>query len=285
MKVLVTGAKGQLGCDIMKRLSIAGIESKGVDRDDFDIVDKASVSACINEECPDIVVHCAAYTAVDKAELDHERETCYSINVTGTKNISEACKEVGATVIYFSTDYVFNGMGDKSYEVHDMCAPVNYYGMTKYKGEQAVVASGVNYFIIRISWVFGRHGANFVKTILRLAQTQNEIRVVRDQIGSPTFTEDLATLVVDMALTNKFGLYHATNDGFCSWFDFAREVLRISGKEGINVIPINSEDYPTAAVRPKNSRLSKTSLQNMGFSPLPHWKDAVFRFLTEEGSL
>ena len=274
MKVLVTGVNGQLGYDVIKRLEIENIECLGVDIWDFDIADKHQVAKAIADYVPDVVVHCAAYTAVDRAE--DERELCHKINVTGTQNIADACKAIDAKMVYISTDYVFDGEGEKPFEVTDKPNPINYYGQTKYEGELAVQSTLQKYFIVRISWVFGINGNNFVKTMLRLGKERDEISVVADQIGSPTYTYDLAKLLVEMIKTDKYGIYHATNEGYCSWYEFTCEIFK---QAGINtkVIPIRTEDYPTKAKRPKNSRLSKNILCE--FEKLPKWEIAVADFL------
>lgn len=274
MKVLVTGANGQLGYDVIKRLNMQNIECLGVDIGDFDITDKNQADRAVSEYVPDVIVHCAAYTAVDRAE--DERDLCYKINVTGTQNIAEACKSIDAKMVYISTDYVFDGEGEKPFEVTDKPNPVNHYGQTKYEGELAVQSTLEKYFIVRISWVFGVNGNNFVKTMLRLGKEREEISVVADQIGSPTYTYDLAKLLVEMIKTDRYGIYHATNEGYCSWYEFACEIF---GQAGINtkVIPIWTEEYPTKAKRPKNSRLSKKSLHE--FETLPEWKNAVSEFV------
>lgn len=272
MKVLVTGAKGQLGYDVVERLKELNIEHIGVDRDDFDLTDEKQTKEFIMNYKPDVVIHCAAYTAVDKAE--DERDFCYAINVLGTKNIVEACKELDAKMVYISTDYVFNGEKEEPYEVTDTPDPVNYYGYTKYLGEEEVKNNLEKYFIVRISWVFGKNGNNFVKTMLRLGQERKEIKVVCDQIGSPTYTFDLAKLLCDMIQTDKYGIYHATNEGYCSWYEFACEIFKIAGMD-VKVIPIKSEEYPTRAKRPRNSRMSKREILNRGFNFMPSWKEAL----------
>ena len=274
MKVLVTGVNGQLGYDVVKRLQLQNIECLGVDIGDFDITEKDQVNKAVSEYMPDVVVHCAAYTAVDRAE--DERELCHKINVTGTQNIADACRTVDAKMVYISTDYVFDGEGEKPFEVTDKPNPINYYGQTKYEGELAVQSTLQKYFIVRISWVFGINGNNFVKTMLRLGKERDQISVVVDQIGSPTYTYDLAKLLVEMIKTDKYGIYHATNEGYCSWYEFACEIFK---QAGINtkVVPIKTEDYPTKAKRPKNSRLSKDTLCE--FKKLPKWEEALADFL------
>lgn len=282
MKIIVTGAKGQLGTDIIKELSARGIEHKGVDVDDFDITDRQSVSDAIQAYQPDVVIHCAAYTAVDKAE--DEPELCRLINEEGTKNIALACKQpdgpvpISAKMIYISTDYVFAGSkSDKDEHFHkpdDPTGPTSVYGTTKLAGERAVQDILEKFFIVRISWVFGASGNNFVKTMLRLGQERSNLNVVCDQIGSPTYTVDLAPLLCDMATTEKYGIYHATNEGTCSWAEFAEEIFRQAGLD-VKVNPIPTREYPTKAKRPYNSRLDKRCLDEAGFERLPGWKDAV----------
>ena len=226
-----------------------------------------------------MVVHCAAYTAVDRAE--DEKEICYNVNVKGTEYIARACKEIDAKMVYISTDYVFEGTGDKAYEVQDNTAPDNTYGITKYQGEEAVRKILSKYFIIRISWVFGINGNNFINTMMKLGESRSELNVVADQIGSPTYTYDTAPLICDMIATEKYGIYHATNEGYCSWADLAEYIFSVTGQK-VLVHHIKSEEYPTKASRPKNSRLSKASLDNAGFKRLPDWQDAVKRYINEK---
>ncbi len=279
MKVLVTGVKGQLGFDVCKELDKRNIENKGIDRDDCDITDEQAVLSYIKNYAPDVVIHCAAYTAVDRAE--DEKEICYNVNVKGTEYIARACKEIDAKMVYISTDYVFEGTGDKAYEVQDNTAPDNTYGITKYQGEEAVRKILSKYFIIRISWVFGINGNNFINTMMKLGESRSELNVVADQIGSPTYTYDTAPLICDMIATEKYGTYHATNEGYCSWADLAEYIFSVTGQK-VLVHHIKSEEYPTKASRPKNSRLSKASLDNAGFKRLPDWQDAVKRYINEK---
>ena len=279
MKVLVTGVKGQLGFDVCRELDKRNIENKGIDRDDCDITDEQAVLSYIKNYAPDVVVHCAAYTAVDRAE--DEKEICYNVNVKGTENIARACKEIDAKMVYISTDYVFEGTGDKAYEVQDNTAPDNTYGITKYQGEEAVRKILSKYFIIRISWVFGINGNNFINTMMKLGESRSELNVVADQIGSPTYTYDTAPLICDMIATEKYGTYHATNEGYCSWADLAEYIFSVTGQK-VLVHHIKSEEYPTKASRPKNSRLSKASLDDAGFKRLPLWQDAVKRYINEK---
>ena len=278
MRILVTGANGQLGYDVCRVLADRGVEHRGVDIEDFDITDLRVTHDYIAAYRPDGVIHCSAWTAVDRAE--DEPEQCRAVNVDGTRNIAVACKAFGAKLLYISTDYVFPGMGERFYEPEDETEAINVYGQTKLEGELAVKELLKQYFIVRTSWVFGKTGNNFVKTMLRLAETKSEVSVVCDQIGSPTYTADLAPLLCNMIMTDHYGVYHATNEGVCSWAEFAQEIFRITGKKvRVNAIP--TSEYPTQAVRPLNSRLNKEKLGKAGFSMLPHWKNALTRYLRE----
>ncbi len=281
MKVLVTGAKGLLGSEVVKRLAAMGIEHRGVDIEDFDLLNLGDTESFLDSFMPHAVINCAAYTAVDKAEED--RDLCFAVNVTAVKNLALACKKAGSALIHISTDYVFDGTGDTPFEVADKTAPLNYYGYTKELGEREVRSILDRHFIVRTSWIFGPGKGNFVTTMLNLAKKGNEIRVVNDQTGSPTYTIDLARMLCDMALTDKYGTYHATNEGFCTWFEFAREIFRQAGVEA-KVVPVTTEEFVTKAVRPKNSRLSKESLKRAGFELLPPWQDALARYLKEIGA-
>lgn len=278
MKVLVTGIKGQLGFDVCNELTRRGIENQGIDRDECDITNKQAVLDYIYNYVPDVVVHCAAYTAVDRAES--EEHVCRRVNKDGTEYIALACKTINAKMVYISTDYVFNGEGDKFFEVDDETGPLNMYGLTKLEGEEQVRKIVEKYFIVRISWVFGVNGNNFINTMLRLSGGNKELKIVADQIGSPTFTYDLAPLICDMIETEKYGTYHATNEGECSWAEFAEHIFKVAG-QNVLVHHITTEEYPTKAVRPKNSRLSKKSLDEAGFRRLPDWKDAVERYIKQ----
>lgn len=278
MKILVTGTKGQLGFDVCNELTRRGIENQGIDRDECDITNKQAVLDYIYNYAPDVVVHCAAYTAVDRAES--EEHVCRRVNKDGTEYIALACKTINAKMVYISTDYVFNGEGDKFFEVDDETGPLNMYGLTKLEGEEQVRKILEKYFIVRISWVFGVNGNNFINTMLRLAGGNKELKIVADQIGSPTFTYDLAPLICDMIETEKYGTYHATNEGECSWAEFAEHIFKVAG-QNVLVHHITTEEYPTKAVRPKNSRLSKKSLDEAGFRRLPDWKDAVERYIKQ----
>ncbi len=278
MKILVTGVCGQLGYDVVKELEKRSIEYVACDKKDFDITDKASTEEFILKNKPDGVIHCAAYTAVDKAEEDEE--TCRRVNSDGSLNIAKACEKAGAKMIYVSTDYVFGGDGNEPYEVFDAKNPQNVYGKTKLDGEENVLENCSRAFVVRTSWVYGLNGANFVKTMRRLAQTMDEINVVADQIGSPTYTRDLAVLLVNMILSEKYGVYHASNEGFISWADFAENIMKKSGLSA-KINRILTSDYPSKAKRPLNSRLSKKSLTDNGFELLPCQEDALSRYIKE----
>mgnify|MGYP004537786209 FL=1 len=275
MRVLITGGSGQLGYDIAKLLEENNTMMYVPTHEEMDITDRDSVMMAFDSFKPDVVFHCAAYTAVDKAEEDKER--CYDINVNGTKNIVDASNMYGSKVVYISTDYVFHGDKNGIYETSDITDPINYYGYTKYLGEQEVMKNSNN-LVVRISWVFGINGKNFVKTMLRLASSRDEISVVSDQVGSPTYTYDLARLLVDMVNKNKSGIYQATNEGYCSWYEFAKYIFEVSGID-IRVNPILTKDYVTLAKRPLNSRLSKDKLDEDGLTRLPDWKDATKRYI------
>ena len=281
MKVLVTGVKGQLGYDVCRVLNARGIENRGVDIENFDITDADAVNAYIRSSRPDAIIHCSAYTAVDKAEDDAER--CERVNAMGPANIAAAANAIGAKMMYISTDYVFPGTGECFYTPDDATGPLSIYGKTKLMGEEAVKSTTDRHFIVRISWVFGKNGGNFVKTMLRLAETKTDLNVVCDQIGSPTYTYDLSLLLCDMIVTDRYGTYHATNEGICSWAEFAKEIMQQAGKTTV-IHPIPSSQYPTRAVRPLNSRMSKDKLVENGFSRLPEWKDALSRYLNELSS-
>lgn len=276
--ILVTGFNGQLGYDVIKVLKERNIECLGIDKEELDITDKDAVKKYITELKPKCVVHCAAYTAVDRAE--DEEEVCYKVNVTGTENIALACKEIDSKMIYISTDYVYDGKGDKPFEVDGNIEPQSVYGKTKYEGEVKVREVLKKYFIVRISWVFGINGNNFVKTMLRFGKEKESLNVVCDQIGSPTYTADLAPLLCDMAVSEKYGTYNATNEGFCSWAEFAEEIMKEADlKTKIN--PISTSEYPSKATRPFNSRMSKKTLLDNGFKLLPNWKEALKNYINE----
>lgn len=277
MKVLVTGVKGQLGHDVMNELALRGIEGFGVDVEEMDITDRTACETVISQEKPDAVIHCAAYTAVDAAE--DNLELCRKINAEGTRNIARVCKAMDIKMMYISTDYVFNGGGERPWEPDDHREPLNVYGLTKYEGEIAVEQNVQKYFIVRIAWVFGVNGKNFIKTMLRLGKEKGAVSVVDDQIGSPTYTYDLARLLVDMIQTDKYGRYHATNEGLCSWYEFACEIFRQAGMDEVKVTPVDSDGFPAKAKRPSNSRMSKEKLTENGFERLPSWQNALERYL------
>lgn len=279
MKVLVTGYSGQLGYDVVRELEKRNIECRGITRDDIDMADVNAIDQYFKEHRPDAVIHCAAYTAVDKAEDDIN--ACMLVNAAATAELATVCHKIGAKMIYVSSDYVFPGEGKQYYKTTDMPAPLGIYGISKHAAEGAISNVLDEYFIVRTSWVFGLHGKNnFVKTMLKLAENHTELKVVADQIGSPTYTADLAKLLCDMIMTDKYGIYHATNEGICSWAEFAAEIFRQSGKNML-IRPITTEEYPTRAVRPKNSRLSKEKLVQNGFSKLPVWRSALRRYFLE----
>jgi dTDP-4-dehydrorhamnose reductase len=276
MKILVTGFTGQLGYDVVHEGLKLGFDMYGVGSSVLNITDENAVNLYVKRVNPDAIIHCAAYTAVDKAEDD--KENCWNVNVNGTKYLANAAKEVKAKFMFISTDYVFQGNGTDSYVETDELNPVGYYGQTKYEAEELVKSLLSDWFIVRISWVFGLNGNNFVKTMLRISETRDELNVVGDQVGSPTNTFDLARLLLDMIVTDKYGIYHATNEGYCSWAEFANEIFLQAGRN-VKVNSISTEEYPTRAVRPKNSRMSKQKLIDNGFTPLPSWQDSLERFL------
>lgn len=277
MKILVTGVKGQLGYDIVRECEKRGIKTAGVDIEEMDITDKAACERVICAENVDAVIHCAAYTAVDAAE-DNE-ELCRKVNAEGTKNIAEVCKSLDIKMMYFSTDYVFDGEQDRPWEPEDKRQPLNVYGQTKYEGELAVEKLE-KFFIVRIAWVFGINGKNFVKTMLRLGKENGVVNVVNDQVGSPTYTYDLARLAVDMIQTERYGYYHATNEGECTWYTFACQIFNEAGMK-VTINPVDSSAFPAKAKRPHNSRMEKKKLTENGFERLPSWQDALKRYLHE----
>ncbi len=279
MKVLVTGVKGQLGYDVVNELTKRGHESVGVDIDEMDITDGEACRRVITEAAPDAVIHCAAYTAVDAAE-DNE-DLCRRVNADGTRNIALVCRDLDIKMVYISTDYVFDGQGTRPWEPDDARDPLNVYGVTKCEGEMAVEELVKKFFIVRIAWVFGVNGKNFIKTMLRLGQERGAVSVVDDQIGSPTYTYDLARLLVDMTESEHYGRYHATNEGFCSWYEFACEIFKQAGMTEVKVTPVDSSQFPAKAKRPMNSRMDKSKLAANGFEPLPAWQDALGRYLKE----
>lgn len=296
MTVLVTGVAGQLGYDVVNELSKRGLEAIGTDiREEkeltnkadwsryiqLDITDKEKVGEVVGQVNPDAIIHCAAWTNVDGAEDPNNKPLVKKINVDGTDNLVKAAKDIGCKFLYISTDYVFDGEGIRPWEPDDKnYAPQNYYGETKLQGELAVSSQLEKYFIVRIAWVFGLNGKNFIKTMYNVGKTHDTVRVVNDQIGTPTYTLDLARLLVDMIETEKYGYYHATNEGgYISWYQLTREIYRQAGMD-VKVIPVSTEEYGlSVAKRPHNSRLEKSKLIKNGFKPLPDWKDAVARYL------
>jgi len=284
MRVLVTGAKGQLGSDLLCELSNRNIDAIGIDIDDLDITDPEATKEVIEkingEKKLDAIIHCAAYTAVDAAEDNEALVT--KINAEGTKNIAKVAKALDLSMMYISTDYVFDGEGERPWEPDDNRAPLNVYGMAKYKGELYVEELLEKYFIVRISWVFGLHGNNFIKTMIRLGKERGAVSVVNDQIGSPTYTPDLSRLLADMIVSDKYGRYHATNEGLCSWYDFAVEIFEQANLD-VAVTPVSSDAFPVKAKRPHNSRMDKSKLTENGFKLLPTWQDALGRYLLELG--
>lgn len=278
MKVFVTGVKGQLGYDVMNELASRGIEAVGVDIEEMDITNADQVRKVITKAAPDAVIHCAAYTAVDAAE--DNVDICRKVNAEGTENIAKVCEELDIKMMYISTDYVFNGKGSRPWKPDDEREPLNIYGQTKYEGELAVEKHVKKFFTVRIAWVFGVNGKNFIKTMLNLGKTHEHLTVVNDQTGSPTYTYDLARLLVDMIQTEKYGRYHATNEGLCTWYEFACEIFKQAGMK-VSVAPVSSDEYPAKAKRPENSRMDKSKLVENGFTPLPSWQDALSRYLKE----
>lgn len=282
MRVLVTGSNGQLGYDVVNELENRGHIAIGVDIADMDITDAEAVSAKIKGENPDAVIHCAAWTAVDAAEDNVDK--CRLVNKNGTENIAAVCKETDIPMMYISTDYVFDGEGTAPWQPDDERHPLNVYGLTKYEGELAVEKLK-RHFIVRISWVFGVNGNNFVKTVLKLGKTNKSLTFINDQFGSPTYTFDLARLLVDMIESDKYGKYHATNEGICTWYDFTCEILKQAGLTDVKVAPVSTEEYPTAAKRPHNSRMNQDKLTKNGFERLPAWQDALVRYLETIGEI
>lgn len=281
MKVLVTGYKGQLGYDVVNELEKRGHEAIGVDIEEMDITDAASVEKVITETAPEAVIHCAAYTAVDAAE--ENEELCRRVNAEGTEHIAKVCGRLGLKMMYISTDYVFDGQGERPWEPDDPRDPMNVYGQTKYEGELAVEKYVEKFFLVRIAWVFGVNGKNFIKTMLRLGEERGAVGVVSDQIGSPTYTYDLARLLVDMIETEQYGRYHATNEGVCSWYEFAVEIFRQAGMDQVKVTPLTTAEFGAKAIRPMNSRMSKDKLDEKGFERMPSWQDALGRYLKAIG--
>ena len=297
-RIFITGANGQLGRDLVHEFTLRGIECVASDIQDkfsgeescryvkLDITDFDSVDRALNDTKPQRVIHCAAWTAVDAAEEEANRQKVYAVNVAGTENIAKACAKYDIIMTYISTDYIFDGKGTRPWQPDDdSYSPLNYYGETKLKGELAVKKYLKKFFIVRIAWVFGKNGNNFVRTMLKIAKTHDTLRVVNDQIGTPTYTPDLAKLLADINMTEKFGIYHATNEGgYISWYDFACEIFAQSGVS-VNVIPVSTQEYGLSkAKRPYNSRLDKSKLVSSGFQPLPDWRDALRRYLSENGT-
>jgi dTDP-4-dehydrorhamnose reductase len=278
MRILVTGYNGQLGYGVVKQGLQAGLSMYGVGRQELDITNQQDVTYYIKHLKPDAIIHCAAYTEVDKAEDD--QKVCWDVNVNGTKYLAKKAKSVQAKFMYISTDYVFDGTGEAPYIESDETNPLGYYGLTKLEGEKVVNQLIDQSFIVRVSWLFGINGNNFIKTMLRLADKEDELNVVGDQYGSPTYTYDLATLLIDMIKSEKYGTYHATNEGFCNWAEFAKEIFKQTKKD-VQVNTITTEEFPTRAIRPKNSRLSKAKLIENGFTTLPTWQEALAYYLNE----
>lgn len=280
MKVLVTGSTGQLGYDVCRLLEEKGIPFAGTSSRELDITDREAVERCMEAYRPDTVIHCAAYTAVDLSEK--EQEHCFRVNCDGVGHVACACERIGAKLLYVSTDYVFSGSGSTPYEISEMPDPVNVYGCSKAAGEKIVRETASRHFIVRTSWMFGINGKNFINSILEKSERDPDadIRVVSDQIGSPTYTVDLAKFLVELIGTDRYGIYHATNEGFCSWAELAQEALRLAGRKN-RVIPIPAREYSAPADRPENSRLSKRSLTEHGFDLLPDWKAAVKEYIKE----
>lgn len=278
MKVLVTGYTGQLGFDVIRELKARNIECIGTTRNEFSLTDTEKMQAFVKACKPDAVIHCAAYMNVNEAE--DNKDLCMLVNYSSTKELAKICKEIDAKMIYISTDYVFAGSGEGFYEINNDKEPQNVYGKSKLKGELAIQKILDKYFIIRTSWLFGINGNNFIKYVLSEQKKGNKLRIVNDQIGSPTYTVDLAKLLCDMALSDKYGIYHATNEGICSWYDFACEIFKQSGIK-INIEPVPSTAFPTKATRPYNSRMSKKCLDEAGFNRLPTWQNALTKYLKE----
>jgi dTDP-4-dehydrorhamnose reductase len=278
MLVLVTGVNGQLGFDVVKELKSKGHEAVGIGRNELDITDESAVSSYVQNLQPEAIIHCAAYTNVDAAETD--QEGAYKVNALGTKYLAEAARAVDAKMIFVSTDYVFDGAGTEPYEVDHPTDPLGVYGETKLAGEKILQQTLDKFFIVRTAWVYGINGNNFVKTMLKLAQDRDELGVVYDQVGSPTYTVDLAKFLVELVESEKYGVYHASNEGVCSWYEFAVEIFKQAGVD-IKVNPLTSDQFPRPAARPKYSVLSKKRIAEQGFTPLRDWKDALQEYLKE----
>ena len=278
MRVVVTGAAGQLGQDVVLELARKNHEAFGTDREKLDITNEADVFAFISEVKPDVILHCAAYTNVDAAE--ENEELAYQINALGTEYLAKAAQQIGAKMLYVSTDYVFNGTATEPYEVEQQTKPLGAYGRTKLAGEELLQKNLKEFFIVRTAWVFGVHGHNFVKTMIRLGEERGEVGVVHDQVGSPTYTVDLAKFMVELMVTDKYGIYHVTNSGVCSWYEFAVEIFKQSDIN-VTVNPLTSDQFPRPAARPKYSVLSKKKIEEKDLSPLRDWKDALVAYLQE----
>ncbi|HFI0142927.1 TPA: dTDP-4-dehydrorhamnose reductase [Streptococcus suis] len=278
LKFMVTGVNGQLGYDVMMQLKEMNFDVIAPRRDEFDLTNKDQVEKYMIKEKPDVIIHCAAYTTVDKAE--DEKDLCYLVNVEGTRVVVEAAKEINARVVYISTDYVFDGLGQAPHAEENETNPVNYYGYSKEQGEKIVRELIDKHFIVRTSWVYGSNGNNFVRTMLKLAESRNEINVVSDQIGAPTYSKDLADFIINLVMTNQYGIYHGVNEGYCSWYEFAKTIFEKSGIE-MKINPISTKEYPTKAARSLNSKLSKRNTDKAGINRLPHWEDAFSRFISE----
>jgi dTDP-4-dehydrorhamnose reductase len=287
MKVLVTGVKGQLGFDVVNELNKRNHDAVGVDIEEMDITDPESVQKVITTVKPEAVIHCAAWTAVDAAEDEDKIDKVMQVNATGTENVAKVCKELDCKMMYISTDYVFDGQGTRPWEPDDERNPLNVYGQSKYLGELAIENNVEKFFTVRIAWVFGLNGKNFIKAMINLAKANGKLTVVNDQIGTPTYTYDLARLLVDMIETDQYGRYHATNEGgYISWYDFACEIMKQAGQinpifKEVPVSPVDSSAFAAKAKRPSNSRMDKSKLTRNGFEPLPTWQDALARYLNE----
>lgn len=275
MKILVTGAKGQLGQDVVYQCKESGYDVLGCSREQLDVTDQEQCQRTVQSYQPDAIIHCAAYTAVDRAEM--EVEQAFRINAVGTRNIAVEAEKVKARFIYISTDYVFDGQHARPYLEYDTPSPQSVYGRTKYAGERLVESLCSRYFIVRTSWVFGIHGSNFVKTMLKLANERLSLKVVQDQVGSPTYTEDLAAFLIQLVATERYGIYHASNTGVCSWYEFAQIIFE-EFQVDVEVLPCSTEEFPRPAPRPRYSVLEPLSLRCNGFEALPHWRDALRRF-------
>ncbi|MDW7657233.1 MAG: dTDP-4-dehydrorhamnose reductase [Bacillota bacterium] len=278
LKFMVTGADGQLGHDVISKLKEMELDVIAPGLAEFDLTNPEQVRHYISSEKPDVIIHCAAYTAVDKAE--DEKDLCYAVNAEGTRLIAESAQKINARLLYVSTDYVFDGSGDEPHTENQETDPVNYYGLTKAQGEKIVREKVKRHFIVRTSWIYGINGNNFVQTMLKLAKTRSEISVVSDQVGAPTYTKDLAEFIVNLVQTDRYGTYHGVNEGYCSWYEFARAIFA-NFQIDMQVRPISTAEYPTKAKRPLNSRLSKDNTDRAGLRRLPHWEDALSRFVDE----